>query len=51
MNLHDRYYINESPDQRNKHLYWGTMKYNKKYTSEYILKLQLHQHLEAIDLR
>ena len=37
------YYINDSPDQRNKHLRRGKMKYNKKYTSEYILKLQIHQ--------
>ena len=30
------YYINDSPNRRNKHLYWVTMKYNIKYTSEYI---------------
>ena len=33
-----------SPDQRNKHIRRGTMKNNKKYTSEYISKLQIHQH-------
>ena len=26
----------------------GTMKYNKKYTSEYIPKLQIHQHDEDL---
>ena len=27
-----------------KHLFQGTIKYNIKYTSEYILKLQIQQH-------
>ena len=47
VNLNDfscLYYINDSPDRRNKHLHQGIMKYDKKYTSEYILKLQIHQH-------
>ena len=26
------------------------MKYNKKYTSEYILKLQIHQHIDPFDV-
>ena len=26
------------------------MKYNIKYTSEYILKLQIHQHIEGLPL-
>ena len=38
-----KYYINDSPDRRNKHLRRGTVKYNIKYTSEYIPKLQIHQ--------
>ena len=33
-----------------KHLRWGTMKYNIKYTSEYILKLQIHQHSSQVSL-
>ena len=43
LTLHD-FIILMTPDRRNKHLRQGTMRYNKKYTSEYIPKLQIHQH-------
>ena len=43
MTLHDLIIL-MTLDQRNKHLCRGTMKYNKKCTSEYIPKLQINQH-------
>ena len=42
------YYIDDSLDCRNKHLHQGTMKYNIKYTREYILKLKIYKHCTHI---
>ena len=43
MNLHEFIILMNLPIG-GKNLHQGTMKYNIKYTIEYILKLQIHQH-------